>query len=152
MESEYFWCMWKYCTSCLGNCTLNDKVRCLISRAPLVFLLPVWGHKGWRTARPIRRLRRCVPRKCTNWGQAFNYWWRVSKPACRCVNGCQWQPDSNIWKSHIVQWWLAWLEMNFIMILSFLYSQWLIQYRISIQFIFLFHETITKNHQRNPFF
>ena len=139
--------VWKCCTSCLGNCMLNDKVMCLTSRVPLVFFWCVWGHKGWRTARPTRRLRRCVPRKSTDWGQAFNYGWRVWKPACRCVNGKN--PDSNIWKSHIVQGWLAWLEMNFIMILSFLYSQWLIQYRFQFSSASFFHETI-KHHQKSP--
>ena len=38
-QSNGIWiCLvWKCCTNCLGNCMLNDKVRCLSSRARLVF-------------------------------------------------------------------------------------------------------------------
>ena len=70
--------VWKCCTSCLGNCMLNDKVRCLNS------VLFVWGHTGWRTARPTWACR-WVSRKSTNSGQAFSYWWRYGT----CMQVCQ---------------------------------------------------------------
>ena len=117
MESEYFWYehvardVWE--TACW---MIRWGVK--VAEPQPTCVLFVWGHKGWRTARPTWRCR-CVPRKCTDSGPVFKYGWRVWKPACRCVSGNH--PDSNIWTSHIVQG-LAWLEMNFIMILLLLYS------------------------------